>query len=209
MDFAGGAPGRPRHPQLKCRRYFGSRFQTDAVLQPKKKANLWLKTSMMNSWEKSAKLPGIFRKTSHKCHYPAVCDDCPPGRHFSSSSRWHGLPHRPPPREWGLRGFGDRFQVVKGQVVFTTALNIRQLWTFETHCHSSGDLTRVSCATDPVTDPCAVGRHQQDLGDVLCLQITWLPPFPPAKFLLILARCHLIHSCFVSLEILPWQQLVK
>lgn len=143
MDFAGGAPGRPRHPQLKCCRYFGSRFQTDAVLQPKKKANLWSKTaSRMNSWEKSAKLPGIFGKTSHKCcHYPAVCDDCPLGRHFSPSSRWHGLPHRPPPREWGFRGFGDGFQVVKGQVVFTTALNIRQLWTFETHCHRSGDCT--------------------------------------------------------------------
>lgn len=117
MDLEGALGWAPAPSQLKCCRYFGSCFQSDAVLQPKKKANLCSKTaSMMNSWEKSAKLPGIFRKTSHKCHYPAVCDDCPMGRHLSSSPRWHGLPHRPPPHEWELHSSGDEFQVVEGQI---------------------------------------------------------------------------------------------
>lgn len=53
-----------RHPQLKYCRYSGSYFQAAAVLQPKKKVNLWSKTaSMMNFWKKSTKLPGNLQKT--------------------------------------------------------------------------------------------------------------------------------------------------
>lgn len=79
-----------------------------------------LKKSHLNSLASSGRL-------SHSCHYPKVCDDCPTGQHFSFSPRWHGLPHRPPPRERWLHGSGDRCKVVEGLIVFTTTLNIRQL----------------------------------------------------------------------------------
>lgn len=100
-DSAGGALPRPgtlsaRAPQIPRRTP-----SISAVLQPKKKASLWSKTaSRMDPWEKSAKLPGISRKTGHKRPRPAVCDDCPTGRYFSSSPGWRGLPRRPPATTW-------------------------------------------------------------------------------------------------------------
>lgn len=96
-DSAGGALPRPGTLSAPVPQIPRRTPSIRAVLQPKRKASLWSKTaSTVDSREKSAKFPGISRKTGHEHHCPAVCDDRPTGRHFSSSPRGHGLPHRPP-----------------------------------------------------------------------------------------------------------------
>lgn len=208
-DSAGGALPHPGTLSAPVPQILRRTPSIRAVLQPKKKASLWSKTaSRVDSREKSAKLPGISRKTGHKHHRPAVwwpshgaalqlfssvarTSSQTAGHHVSGGFVALGTDFRRSrgkrfSRQLSTSGSSEPWEVITVVVPAFQRPVGRFSVLYSVGLPSQSPVCHESSPRHACGRPSAGFRGQFSVSG-----LTWLP-FPPAHFCVIPARCHLI-----------------